>query len=176
MKLCLIVYYSRSGVTAKVARELAALCGAELEEIRDRRPRGGAAGFLRSAWQGLRRLPAEIEKPRHHPADYPCIVLGTPVWAGQMSSPMRAYILQQREHFRRIAVFCTMGGSDGGEVLSSMAALCNKLPMASLGLRQGDVTSERHAAALADFAHELIVVQQDQQSPAPADAPLHSPT
>lgn len=163
MKLCLIVYYSRSGVTAKVADALARMCGADLEAIRDLRPRDGVAGYLRSAWQGLRQLPADIEAPQRHPADYPFVVLGTPVWAGQMSAPMRAYILAQREHFRRIGLFCTMGGSGGPHVLDAMAALCNKLPVASLCLRQQEVLANRHATRLAGFANELAVVQHEEQ-------------
>ncbi|MFS2002815.1 flavodoxin family protein [Duganella sp. CT11-25] len=166
MKPCLIVYYSRTGVTAKVAEALAHACGADLERIQEDRPRTGAGGYLRSAWQALRRLPAEIAPPQHHPADYPFIVLGTPVWAGHMSAPMRSYLLLQREHFRRIGLFCTMGGSGGQNVLNDMADMCNKLPVASMCLRQRDVLSGRHAAAVAAFAGELAVLQSSVQ-PAP---------
>ena len=159
MKLCLIVYYSRTGVTAKVATELARRCGADLECIEDMRPRDGAAGYLRSTWEALRKMPAEIAPPRHRPADYPFIVLGTPVWAGQLSSPMRSYILRQREQFRRVAMFCTMAGSDGRNVLTSMAEMCNKLRMADMCLRQDDVLAGRHAEELEDFVSQLAIVQ-----------------
>lgn len=163
MNPCLIVYYSRSGVTAKVATALAQACGADLEQIHDVRPRGGLAGYLRSAWQALRKLPAEIAPPLHRPADYPLIVLGTPVWAGQMSAPMRSYMLQQREHFRRVGLFCTMGVTGGPDVLTTMAELCNKLPAASMCLQHGDVLTDRHAQALADFANELAAIQHEER-------------
>ncbi|HEX7983439.1 MAG TPA: flavodoxin [Duganella sp.] len=173
MSPCLIVFYSRTGVTAKAATTLARACGADLEQIQDVQPRGGAGGFLRSAWQALRKFPAEITPPLHHPADYPFIVLGTPVWAGRMSAPMRSYILRQREHFRRVAVFCTMGGRDGQDVLTSMAELCNQLPVASMCLRQRDVLEERCAQALADFASELAIVQHDAHADATPDPAGH---
>ena len=160
MKLCLIVYYSRTGVTAKVATELARRCGADLERIEDVRPRDGAAGYFRSTWEALRKVPAEIAPPRHRPADYPFIVLGTPVWAGQLSSPMRSYILRQREQFRRVAMFCTMAGSDGRNVLTSMAEMCNKLRMADMCLRKDDVLAGRHAEELEDFVSQLAIVQK----------------
>jgi len=166
MNPCLIVYYSRSGTTAKVARALAQACGADLEEIHDVRPRGGVAGYLRSAWQALRKAPAPIAAPQHRPADYPFIVLGTPVWAGKMSAPMRSYILQQREHFRRVGLFCTMGGSGGQDVLTAMAELCNKLPVASMSLQHGDVLAERHAQAMADFSNELATFQHGERAAA----------
>ena len=166
MKTCLVVYYSRSGVTARIAESLAQSCGADLERIQDSHSRLGTAGYLRSAWQAMRGLPGEIAPPSHNPAEYPFIVLGTPVWAGHMSAPMRAYILQKREHFRRVGLFCTMGGSGGQDVLTAMAAMCNKLPVAGLCVRQSDVLSERHVAALADFANQLVTIQHEDQEAA----------
>lgn len=155
MKLCLIVYYSRSGVTAQVAHALAQRCNADIEQLQDLRPRAGAAGYLRSAWEALRGIPGAIAPVQRRAADYPFIVLGTPVWGGHMASPMRSYILQQREHFRRVGLFCTMGGSGGPHVISAMADLCNKLPEASLCLRQQEVQAGRMMAALDDFATQL---------------------
>ncbi|MYN11377.1 flavodoxin family protein [Pseudoduganella aquatica] len=155
MKLCLIVYYSRSGVTAKVASALAQACGADLERIEDLRPRSGAAGYLRSAWEALRGRPAQIAPPRHRPGDYHVVVLGTPVWAGHMSAPIRSYIAQQRGQFRQLGLFCTMGGSGGPGVLAAMAALCGKPAAATLCLRQRDVLNGMDQAALAGFARSL---------------------
>ena len=163
MKSCLIVYYSRSGVTARIAAALAESCGADLERIQDVHPRAGPSGYLRSAWQALRESPAEIEAPQRNPAEYPFIVLGTPVWAGHMSAPMRAYILRQREHFRRVAMFCTMGGSGGPKTIQAMAELCGKFPTASLCLRQKDVLAGRYPAALKDFADELAKIERDER-------------
>lgn len=173
MKLCLIVYYSRTGVTAKVATALAQACGADIERIQDLRPRDGAAGFLRSAWQGLRKVPGEIAPPQRRPADYPFILLGTPVWAGQMSAPMRGYILRQREHFRRVGLFCTAGRGEGQDALTSMAEMCNKLPVATMCLRQSDVLSGHYQQALADFASEIAIVQRDEHEPAPSTPLAH---
>lgn len=169
MKPCLIVYYSRTGVTARVAEALARACGAELEPIREARARAGAGGYLRSAWEAMRGRPADIEPPRHDPADYPFVVLGTPVWAGHMSAPMRAYILRQRGRFQRVGLFCTMGGSGADKVLSAMAQLCDKVPLATLCLREHEVRADRHGAALAGFAAALVAVGQ------PADAAASVP-
>ncbi|MYN18407.1 flavodoxin [Rugamonas sp. FT107W] len=162
MKPVLIVYYSRTGVTAKVATALAQACGADLERIQDLRPRTGVTGFLRSAWQALRGTPADIAPAGHNPVNYAFVVLGTPVWAGRMSAPMRSYILQQRAQFRRVGLFCTLGGSGGQHVLSAMANLCNKLPVASVCLRQKDVLSNNHLDALTSYAAELAVLRDSE--------------
>lgn len=159
MKTCLIVCYSHTGVTERVAKALAHRLGADLELVKDMRPRQGFSGYLRSVWEALRRCPAAILPPRHDPAHYPFIVLGTPVWAGHMSAPMRSYITQQRDRFQRLALFCTMGGSGGRHVLSAMADLCHRTPVATLCLRQQDVLTDRHQRQLADFAGQLALVE-----------------
>lgn len=157
---CLIAYYSRTGVGAEVASALAQACGGDLEAIRDVHARDGVAGYLRSAWEALRERPALIETPRHDPADYPFVVLGTPVWAGHMSSPMRAYILQQRARLSRIGLFCTMGGSGGEQVLDAMAQLCGQSVLARLCLREHDVRTGRYHAALAGLSDALAKAAQ----------------
>lgn len=155
MKSCLIVYYSRSGVTARAAVALAQACGADLERIEDAQPRSGLAGYLRSAWQALRGQPGLIAPTRHDPGHYHLVVLGTPVWAGRMSAPIRSYIAQQHARFHRLALFCTMGGSGGPAVLAAMAELCGKPAAAGLCLRQREVQAGLHHDAVARFAGEL---------------------
>jgi flavodoxin len=159
MKPCLVVCYSHTGVTARVAAALANRLGADLETIEEVRPRQGASGYLRSVWEALRQRPAHIVPPRHDPARYPFIVLGTPVWAGHMSAPMRSYIMQQRDHFKRLALFCTMGGSGGRQVLSAMAELSRRAPVATLCLRQQEVLADRYQPQLTSFASELALVE-----------------
>jgi hypothetical protein len=46
----LVVYFSRSGHTRQVAREIASRCGADLEAIREERGRAGLLGYWRSGW------------------------------------------------------------------------------------------------------------------------------
>ena len=157
MDPCLIVYYSRSGVTATVARAMAEMCGAELESLRPVHPVAGVGGLLRAGWQALSASPAAIEPTRHDPADYPVLLLGTPVWVGHMSSPMRQYILQQRGRFRDVGLFCTMGGSGGDKVNQAMAQLSGRTPLATLFLREQDVRAARHIDPIRDFVASLAL-------------------
>lgn len=172
MDACLIAYYSRSGVTATVARALAEVCNAELEPLRPLPPLASIAsvgGYLRAAWQALLSRPAAIEPPKTSPAAFPLLVLGTPVWVGHMSSPMRQYILQQRQQMHAVALFCAMGGSQGEQVLQAMAQLCGKTPVATLCLREADVRAGRHIDAVREFAGKLAQAR-GQQAQAPAQA------
>ncbi|MEG0885333.1 MAG: hypothetical protein RSH52_29235, partial [Janthinobacterium sp.] len=78
--------------------------------------------------------------------------------------PMRTYIMQQRQHFHRVSLFCTMGGRGGDKALDEMAALCHKAPMARLCLREQEVRTGRHVERLQALVSELGL--QDTALPA----------
>lgn len=85
-------------------------------------------------------------------ANYDLVVLGTPVWASHVSSPMRSFVRAHAAQIKRIAVFCTQGGNGGPKVLAEIAALCGKDAVATLVLNEGDIENKRYAAQLEGFA------------------------
>ena len=155
MKGTLVVYFSRTGYTRRVAEEIAHAAGADCEAIRERSGRGGFLGYWRSAREALRGTAIEIEPGSLNPRDYSLVVLGTPVWAGNVSSPMRAYIARHRGDFARVALFCTQGGSGAQKVLDKMAALCDQAPVATAFFNDREIDGAQHAGKRAAFAAAL---------------------
>lgn len=135
MARILVIDYSRSGNTHKVAQAIASACGADLEQIRDAKPRHGLWGWIRSGREAMRAIPGEIRPPRRDPADYDLVVLGSPVWAGHVSSPMRAYLGHRSGRLAQVALFVTEGGSGGPKAIAEMSALAGQQPVATLELR-----------------------------------------
>jgi len=138
----LVIDYSRSGNTHKVAQAIAGACGADLEQIRDARPRRGLWGWIRSGREAIRAIPGDIRPPRRDPATYDLVVLGSPVWAGHVSSPMRAYLGQRSGKLRRVALFVTEGGSGGPKALAEMSALSGLQPVATLEIRAREIRGD----------------------------------
>jgi flavodoxin len=151
----LVVFYSLTGTTKHVAKELAESLAADVEEIREVRSRNGVLDFIRSGYESVRKVLPPIKPFEKNPAEYRLVVLGTPVWAGGMSSPMRTYITQNRERFRAVALFCTQGGETEGSTFLDMTELCGKTPVATLSLRHESVAENTCAERLAEFADEL---------------------
>ncbi|HYX46467.1 MAG TPA: hypothetical protein VE820_06575, partial [Sphingomicrobium sp.] len=71
--------------------------------------------------------------------NYDLVVLGSPVWAGHVSSPMRAYIGRCSGKLGQVALFVTEGGSGGPNALAEMAALAGRHPAATLELRAREI-------------------------------------
>jgi flavodoxin len=156
MTRCLVVYYSWTGNTAKVAKAIAQNLSAELEEIREVKPRKGLFAYIRSAFESRRRRCAAILPPTHDPSDYDLVILGCPVWAQDMASPMRAYIEEQRPRLQRIALFCTLGGAGGDLTLAKMASLCERSPAAGLQIADPDMKSGAWVRLAEDFATRIL--------------------
>ncbi|GAA0331190.1 hypothetical protein GCM10009087_46690 [Sphingomonas oligophenolica] len=155
MTRTLVVFYSRTGHVRTVAKLVADACGADLEEIRDVRPRHGMFGWLRSAREARRGDLPEIAALQHDPADYDLVVLGTPVWASAMASPMRSFLSEQGSRCRAIATFCTMGGRGGDTALKAMASLCAKAPVGRMILTDAELKSATLSRKVADFVRSF---------------------
>ncbi|MCX7892671.1 MAG: flavodoxin [Burkholderiales bacterium] len=154
MPSTLIAFYSRSGHTRRVAEPLARRLGADLEAIAPTRDREGPLGYVRSALEAIAELPASTMPPRHDPAAYRLVVIGTPVWFWSLASPVRGYVLEERRRFARVAFFCTMGSSGAERVFADLARLAGKKPVATLALTDARIDAGS-AKALDRFARAL---------------------
>lgn len=109
MPYTLCVYYSRTGATEKLMKEIASELKCELVKLDDGVDRSGLGGWLRSGMQAMaRRLPAVKPVKTAFPLGiYDLVIVGTPVWAGRCSAPVRSFLTQYGEELRRTAYVIT---------------------------------------------------------------------
>jgi len=125
----LVVFYSRTGRTRKVAETIAAGLGADMEELREATDRIGLRGYLRSLFDALGRDPSR----------YDLVVVGTPVWVASVSAPVRAFLASNARRLPRVAFFVTEGGRGERSVFRQMAEIAASYPIATLALVQRDL-------------------------------------
>src|SRR5512134_528517 len=152
MPRILVVCYSRSGHTRAVAQEVAAALGADLEELHDHVERGGYVGYLRTALEGVLGASTEIDPPRNDPARYDLVVVGSPVFAAGVSSPVRTYLWLERERLPRLAFLASYGGAGSDRTFGQMAAVAAKAPVATLAVREKELAAGSQGRAIASFA------------------------
>ena len=155
MSRILVVYYSRTGRTRQIAEAIATQLNAETESIQDIGQRSGIRGYIRSLLEAVQNHAIRIAPPAKDPSEYDLIILGTPVWAHKMCSPVRAYVTAQQKRFKKIAVFCTQGGSGGDKVVGQVGDLCGHSPAATLVLNDDDIGNNRFTAKLDVFVQSL---------------------
>jgi flavodoxin len=148
----LIVYYSRTSHTRRLAEAIAHATGWDLEPVIDMRPRRGALGYVRSALEAATARLTPLGPTRRDPRDYDVVVIGTPVWSASLSSPIRTYLEQHRAELGTVAFFLTGGGRGVQRVFAQMAAVAGVDPVATLALDE----PELHAGPIARHVQQLL--------------------
>lgn len=151
----LLTYYSMTGHTRGLAEELRSALQADLEEIREPRPRRGLSGVLRALFEAVLRREPPIGMPSHDPAAYDLLALGGPVWAGRMASPLRSYAHRLAGRCPRVAFFCTEGGRGAQQAFDDLGELCGKAPEATLVVDAQHLPADLHRDTLHRFVAKL---------------------
>jgi flavodoxin len=151
----LVVFYSRSGVTRKVAESLSQKLGCDVEEVVDTKNRGGLWGYITSGYGANRKRLTVIRDTKYDPSQYDLVIIGTPVWAGLMSVPIRTYITKNMDKLKRVAFFCTLGSKDAPRIFPDMEELCGKRPVGTAMFRKGDVMGGAYLQKVQQFAAEM---------------------
>ena len=114
MSKILCVYFSRTGKTEALVQDIARELGCEAVKLEDGVDRSGLGGWLRSGMQAMARKVPEVKKPETALplSEYDLVILGTPVWAGRCSAPVRSFLLQYGEELRRVAYVITRGSDN----------------------------------------------------------------
>lgn len=155
----LVVYYSRTGITKKVGEMIAEQLACDLEPIEEDKDRMGAKGFLLSCYEALCKKIPPIRTTGRDPAAYDLVILGTPVWAGKMASPIRAYLEEKEDFLPAAAFFSTSGGSGGFKVMQEMQSFCEHEAVARLELKDKDVKSGSNFDEIKKFTESLRAEQ-----------------
>lgn len=151
----LVVYYSRTGVTKKVAEILSVKLKADLAEVVDLQDRSGAIGYLKAGRDASLKRLTQIKPIVKNLADYSLVLIGTPVWAWTMSTPIRTFLTENKNKLSNVAFFCTMGGSGDDKTFLQMAAIINKQSKAELCLLTRNVVHGNFEEKISNFLEKL---------------------
>jgi len=138
-KRVLIVYYSLSGHTERVARDLALRLGADVEQVREHTNRRGLLGQLRAALDSARERPGLLGNLDRRASDYELTIVGTPVWVGKMTPAIRAYLKSICGRSNEVAFFTTSGNTPVEKVVPAMEKLAWRRAVASVGFTEREL-------------------------------------
>ena len=79
------------------------------------------------------------------------MIVGTPVWAWSVSSPVRAFLANNQERLPDVAFFCTCGASGQKAAFGQMQGIVGKAPRATISFAQREIEANRFRERLAGF-------------------------
>lgn len=151
----LVVYYSRTGTTQRLAQQIAERLHADIEKISDTTDRSGAIGYFSAGRDAMQRRMTKIAETTYDPANYDLIILATPVWAWTVTPAMRAYVIKNREKFKKIGLVLTRGNSDVIKIFKEFEEMCGKKVTSKLTLLTKEVIQNTSQDTISEFIGDL---------------------
>jgi len=157
----LVLYYSRTGNTRRVAEALVEAlrqrkCNPTLEEIAERKDRGGLLGWFSAAADAALNKQAEIKEVKSDVTDFDVVVVGTPVWAFTATPAVTAFLRCYGDKIKKAAFFCTLNSKGAKRALAKMRNVSGKEPLAEAAFYAKSIKKGDFAKQVEDFAQLLI--------------------
>jgi flavodoxin len=139
-----------------IAKTISEFIECDMEEIVEKDKRKGIIGYIKSGYQASRGKIDHIEDSKYELSDYDLLIIGTPVWAGKMSIPVRTYLNKNKNKIPLLACFCTAGRSGIENTIEDMGNYVNITPLASFGVKSSDIKDGTYKNIIEKFALEVI--------------------
>jgi flavodoxin len=138
----LVVYYSRTGKTKFVAETIATELGSDIEEIVDLKSREGKIGWMSATRDASSEKETPIAPTKQAPKDYDLIIIGTPVWAFNLTPAIRTYIKNNDLSAKKVALFFTFGIRLGQTVEKTKSLMPNSQFVGELAVKTSTQNNE----------------------------------
>ena len=123
---CAVIYYSKSGVTRKIAEKVKAAFDADVYSVEPEKPYGGyISAVIRAGLEKLSGKAAALKTAAADLSSYDVVFIGFPVWYGTLPDFLQEYIRGAAIAGKRVIPFAT-AGANGKE--SSLKTLKKLLP------------------------------------------------
>lgn len=149
-----VVFYSLSGNTQAAAKEIAEGIGADLIELKLVKPfpteklKQLALGGMQAMF-GMKPAIQELSK---NIKEYDVLILGTPIWAGMIASPVHSFLNKYQVLDKIVAVFTFSGGGDNKRCIAKLSKRLPRLKVeVALANRDSDLAIHN-----ADKIHHFI--------------------
>ena len=145
MEKILIVYYSNSGTSDKIAQHIKKLLpDADADRIGYKGKMNKRYGMFVALFK-IFAAPKEIEGDAHNPADYDRLIVVCPIWAGRPAPVMRAYFQKNKDVFnqKKYNMVCVSGGGED-KALTWIKDEEFAAPVEKLSLKQKNVDADNY--------------------------------
>ena len=118
----LIVYFSLEGNTEYIAEQLRSKLGADVLKLVPTKTYHDK-GFAKFFWGGKSAVMAEkpaLEPYAFRAEDYDCVILGFPVWAGNVTPPIRTFVSENNLCANQVAAFASESGAGAEKAFAKL--------------------------------------------------------
>ncbi len=119
-KKVLVVAFSPDNAGKTLAKNIAKPFNADVEMIVDKKKRSGCSGFFIAGKDASFGNLTQIEPIKRDPSKYDLIIVGTPIWAWDMSPAIRTYLSKYKDKFSKVAFYTISGNTEPEKTVGYM--------------------------------------------------------
>jgi hypothetical protein len=151
-----IVFYSRSGHSARLARFLNNKLDSTLLEIKVPAYASGLFGYARAGYDSLRQHDTPVPQSMPSVSGFDRIILCGPVWTSFPAVPLRTFLRAGLPASKKVALFLTTGGHSPSHKAFDAAQTDLGRPLAVTGCLPNSVeNTDKETDMIAGFLAEL---------------------
>ena len=150
----LVVYYSHTGNTERIANLISKYLDCDIEKIEDMKKRSGPMGYVLAGRDGLLKKLTNIGNIKNDPSSYKTIIIGTPVWVS-VTPAVRTYLSLYGNKIKNAAFFCTMEGSGGKKAFQDMEVVYGKKPISTLEIKLNEIDKDQFEEKIKEFIRRI---------------------
>lgn len=147
----LIVCYSNTGTSRRVADLLSSQFQWPCGEVREAHSRTGTAGMLRCVVDSLLRRHPAICYEGPDPRGFETVVLIAPIWLYRLAGPMRSFVRDHASGLKRVAVISVMGGQGATNAFAEIEQILGRPPILSTSFTAREVDDGSYSSSLEVF-------------------------
>jgi hypothetical protein len=157
----LTVYYSASGPTGKnglMAVDLHKKIGGDIEQMREDCVRSGGWSIFKGIIESVSGKYGDLKPMKTKPEDYDLVIVATPIWAGKIPPPIRTYLRDNKDKFKKIALLSVSGSGNknAATVLPDFEKRAGTKLVASLLVSESEFTSNSYEDDFSGFIEILL--------------------
>ena len=157
----IIIYYSRTGTNQKLCQELQKTLNCDMEQIIDKKDRGGIWNYLLAGWDAFSKKLTQIEALKKELPAYDLVIIGTPLWVGTLPPATRTFLRQNKNIIKRIAVISvSMKGKSNRNALAAIEAESGRKSEPNLILGEKEYKQGIYRSKFEDFVRGIQVFQK----------------
>ena len=124
MNRVIVVYYSLNGNSAYVAEKIAGETGCDVLAVEPEKdyPKSGFMKFFRGGKSAVMKEMPALKPYQFRAENYDHVILGLPVWASNVTPPIRTFIHENMEVLKdkKISAYVCESGAGGEKVLDRL--------------------------------------------------------
>jgi flavodoxin len=162
MSEILVISYSNTGTSRRLAQMLCKQQGWPMAEISEVQPRCGLSGKLRCLLDSWMRRRPSICYTGPPPNEYDAIVLVAPVWSWRLAGPVRSFLKIMSKQLPDIAMISITQSFETIDAIAELSSLIGYFPVSSTTFTPNEVNDESCLARLNIFGKETEAAEHNQ--------------